>query len=586
MRGSTLVFLISLLGLDVATGSQRPVFRTVAGVVVDSVTGSGVSGAVVTIRPAAGSSRATPTVVTSTGGSFKFDGLVDGRYFIDVAAVGFVTGGYGKIFPDSEQTPLEVTASGPKAVTVKIWRLASIAGRVLVENGRPAANILVEAIQVRGSRSGGPTAAAMARTSEDGSYQLLGLAPGDYLVGVLSTFSSVSDPPVGNRSTTGPFPLMPVGQAWLQYGFVKDATVNSWLDGERLVVRPSVFYPRGPSDQAEEIAIVAGQELAGIDLLWNSEPSVTVSGRVMTEEGPAGGVSVAARVNDQKHVGLPTEVGLIATTTTKGDGSFQILGLTQGSYQIQALRLPDPRRKDPSSRSWAQIALTIGNTQADPIELRMRQPYSVCGRIEALPGSTLPAGMSRNSSISLSPIGSSRYLPSNGTDNQNRITDDGSFCIGPFLPGNYLWDVTSLGRGWTVDAIRTKEGLAIDGSLLSLSSDISEIRVQLTDRASSLDVRINPPSQQAAVVFLLPSTQTLWDNASWDSRRFQQRTVSAEGAAVFASVPSGSYLVAVRSVTDLESNWRKPEALRRLSADATPVSIGVRGATTVSVRGR
>ena len=204
MRRLLAIGLALALALVGPTAAQQLPSATAAGgaisgVVLDAATGEPIAGAVVSLGRTTQNVKLPPRFATDSKGRFIFTGLEAAEdYFLSARALGFLAGNYGESQPSDYvffDTVVRIRLTASQWVpdlAIRLWRMASITGRVLDERGEPVVGAAVEAystVRVAGHERlvGGP----LASTDDRGVYVLTNLSPGRYVVGVLSVQSTV-----------------------------------------------------------------------------------------------------------------------------------------------------------------------------------------------------------------------------------------------------------------------------------------------------------------------------------------------------------------------------------------------------------
>ena len=287
----------------------------ILGRVVDAGSGRSVPGAIVTLQGAVSGAEtemlqaglispdaaANPQIIADSDGRFVFRQLGPGSYGIAVRAAGFAPGSYGQRRPSgpSRRITLEQDQQVLDA-TLRMWRYASISGRLVDESGDAAVGTSVNLVRVtlasgrRRLASGG-----IATTDDRGHYRFGTLLPGSYLVQVRSSVTSLPPSVVEAyqravaAGTSGmnelPRELMlmeptsgvRVGDHLVQYenAFNQSKLPPPPSDG-RLSIYPTIFYPAAPSSaQASLLTLSSGEERTGIDMQLKLVRAVTVSDR-------------------------------------------------------------------------------------------------------------------------------------------------------------------------------------------------------------------------------------------------------------------------------------------------------------------
>ncbi|HPT29080.1 MAG TPA: carboxypeptidase-like regulatory domain-containing protein [Bryobacteraceae bacterium] len=305
-------FVAGILFLPlVILGQEAEKPGSIAGAVLNSVTGEGVRSASVSLRgkPAAGqviNSSQSPlqTVTTNAEGRFEFQNVTPGLYFIFTQKSGFI--------PDRRSTQSsKATVVGPgQAVTgveLKLTPQAIVAGRVLNADGEPVQGAFVAAL--RKSYAGGKRRwmpVGNSQTNDLGEYRLINLEPGSILVR--------ANPPaqMAPAGTSRPSQQgAPAGEA-----------------------RPVATYYPGvlEASEAAHLDARAGETASNIDIQLQHATGFTVKGRITDPEASAESryLISAARTDE-------IAFGSSAMTQANPDGSFEIRGLVPGSYLLRTM---------------------------------------------------------------------------------------------------------------------------------------------------------------------------------------------------------------------------------------------------------
>lgn len=182
------------------------------------------------------------TVLTGSGGNFRFEGLPAGTYFLTASRAGYQPARYGQKRWDGAGAPIVLGADSEFSCELRLRRLGAVSGTVLDENGIGLPGNTVTAY-LADSR---PLRAAGSAVSDDrGIYRIAGLQPGVYYIrtgpqklederSLLPTFFGQPSPApvsVNLDSETGPIDIQPVaGSLGYLRGRITGAPVSSvWL---------------------------------------------------------------------------------------------------------------------------------------------------------------------------------------------------------------------------------------------------------------------------------------------------------------------------------------------------------------------
>jgi hypothetical protein len=462
------------------------------------------NGDVVMVNPAApAGAAAAPTaprqVMTNSSGMFMFRELSKGRYTIRVTSPGYLSGAYGQNKPGGASSSIELLQDDERKgdVTVRLWKSATFSGTIVDEIGEPVIGYAVRAIRkvaVGGRTRLSPNITAV--TDDRGFYRVSGLTPGDYLVAVMSTqttipvatseaysqqmasgMSSLESPVTRElNNSDAPFPMSSgyrVGDLILSTtasgrGGGSAALPAPGTDG-RVAVYSTQFYPASRlASQATTISLASGQDRSSIDFQLKLTMSVRVSGVVMGPDGPAGnlGLKLFPAGADE----FTSDNGVeAAATATDPSGSFTFLGVTPGDYTLKCLRMPRPISSGSSNMTtvevagpngsmmsimtsgpgtapppplpteltlWATIPISVADADVTGLSVSLRTGARIAGKI-AFEGTHEPPAPEQlqRASVQINPVSGS--APIQILLAAKRVETDGRFSSIGYPPGRY-----------------------------------------------------------------------------------------------------------------------------------------------------
>jgi hypothetical protein len=641
VRVATRSVLARVCVVAVATGTvallraQRPApveipkgTNVLFGRVLESGTDAPVSGAAVTLtgffdrsgRPVATLPRsanpivspeasAPRTVVTNGEGYYFLRELPAGRYAIGTVAVGYVDSGYRLRVvevPDSDK---------PTVANFRIQKHAAIAGRVVDEQGEPVVGIQVTALQ-RMTTNGGSVLRtldndAVAVTDDRGVYRLSGLAPGKYVVGAMTTATTLSanfaaeiDAVAGDAR--GGFELW---RQWIAGGRPLANTVNGEgvRSGDAVLQRAGVtpaFSPDGklltyantfvPGTQvvADATAIVlgSGEQRTVADLPLRFSPTVRVSGVLSGPTGPMAQMTIRLLPPSAADVTSADPPGA-SIAFTDANGAFTFLGVAPGPYTLKSMRVigeaPDPA--NPELTLWASQPITVGESDITGLSVAMRPGLRVRGRVEfkSAPGSASESGTPQVFLV-LQPIGAGFWRTG-----RTRSLPDGTFVSAGDPPGRYTLARPSAPNGWAMETLALNGRILPDDVVDLETSDVSGLVVTFTrnvSRVSGSVVDAKSTTDNARDVVVFPADSTLWRDGVFSDRRTRFVHATSSGAFELPDLAPGEYYIAAVGA-DVITDWPDPTLPDRLIAGATKFTLAPGGAPvlqlkTVTVRGR
>jgi protocatechuate 3,4-dioxygenase beta subunit len=339
-------------------------------------------------------------VATSdANGRFVIERIAPGTYTLTGQHQNFALLDYGSTRPGVPGRRFTLTAGqSMTGLELKMIPFGVIAGKVIDPDGDPVAGVPITVLRwgfVRGGRQLLP-AGGGGSTNDKGEYRIYNLAAGRYYVAArpvradyISTFGGLAPRNVPPQSETG-------------------------REALSLTFYPSTLDASG----ATPVALVAGQEIGGIDLQLRKTRTYTVQGKVNgVQQG--GRYSVAMQPQDSV---LSGSFGLNRTAAVRpNDGSFIFRGVSPGRYTLTAMV---------ENRVGSRQDLSIGDGDLDGLVIPILDAGSVKGRIQLDSGLTRPT--LRGIRISLTPADGSHINPPNAASGE-----DGTFAMAEVAPDRY-----------------------------------------------------------------------------------------------------------------------------------------------------
>lgn len=578
-------------GRVVYDDTSRPVRRARVMLITDGSTGRGEYAA-----------------LTDARGDFRIGGVRAGSYFafVDVPGVlsplGFISIddmrgasgmpdlGDGRKFFDL----VEVDGKRDVNVTVHARRGASLSGRVAYADGDPAVNVSITLM--RRSADGrlrkyliGASAAVLSglRTDDRGMFRMMGLPPGEYVVGVNE---AVNHGPAGAGAGTGDD--MP--------GMFRGMFTPQLL---------MTFYPSATSlKEAGSVKVAAGDERADVDIIIPERDLRTVGGVVRARRGgrPVGRarVSITRRDDPLAPAGRAnpysddSEYGPNGTLTDE-EGRWQLVEIPDGAYVIHvkppeeyeegwaagvnmnsnvanapavtntntnATEYRPPRRK----RSYAPTRVNLDVSGADVSEfvVEVAEGARVSGTV-SIEGGPAP----RYGHVSLVRLGEgggvSDYAAaqSGGSLGDGRFVVEGlpagRFVLHPTVPDNsggatYLKSITWNGRDLLREPLELAEGASAEG-----------VRIVYARNPATLHVTVRAAGRRPAAglfVFLVPS-----DLSAWSPHSPPVYCMTGEAGACPVTASPGEYRVLAMRASGNSAAYE--QEVRRRAAAAPRVTL-------------
>ena len=547
--------------------------------------------------------RAPIASMTDDAGRFVLKGVPAGHYNVKASRAGYVETILGAAPGSILGAPIAVTdGQDVGGLTIRMPRGGVITGTVRLPSGRPAtrAQIHVGAVKiVDGKRRGKFTMDVETSATDDrGVYRRFGLAPGDYLVQMVTSFDRQE-----TRQTTGS------EASWAnRVAAAKASGPATPPAAGRSVVPAPIYYP-GTADiaQARLVTVRPGEEITGIDFVADLVPTARLSGRVLDADGqPRAGIAV--RISGQTGPSLMDMVGALAVrgAATDANGAFTIAAVAPGDYVLttQAASAADAQKpaavnEQPnlmammtgmfggggSMSLYASQAVTVAGQDLEHIELRLREGQTMSGTVVFEGTAERPAAgavqvllMAAGRSTSPVELAMSMMKGISATANA-----DLSFTVRGIMPNRYratvnlpgtMFGEILPGATWVVKSIRIGDGpdLADMPFEIAAGRDLSGVVVTLTDKPGVLTGKVfdgngRPSSGFPIVVF---ST----DRAQWSmgSRRVQQARPASDGSYKLVGLPAGEYFVGAVTTLDLDDLY-DPTFLEQIAPMAFRITL-------------
>jgi hypothetical protein len=608
-----------------APGSAQTTANTnptaaLSGIVVDAVTKRPVAGAVVSLGDLDDRQNLSARMVTDARGRFLFRNLKPSKgYYLGARRFGYFSTRYGWTGPNQSLTINDIArivltdGQWIGNLSIPLWQLAAISGRVVDERGEPVVGAAVRVFSIR-RISGQPqhVAGPIATTDDRGVYRIAELDPGRYVVGLMSVQSTV-------LATTVEMPLSrPIGElATGGIGGGRGTTVSSPgidVDGKhRLVVTnfatppppsagqsrayPAIFHPgaRSAAD-ALPIDITYGDNRGGVDFQLQPVPTARVSGRLVAPSGSVPGLLLRLMPVGSERLGFGSEA---ATTTVDRDGTFTFLNVPDGDYTLLAkssvmdfttgsssVRFPDApgfpaggiavgsydgapglgflARNGQPVPLWGRIAVTVGQRDIDDLVVPLQPTVTIRGRVVLEPGV-------KNDGRLMMMAQPADGDPTLGMPSGAVVANDPalSFSIQGVMTGRYL---LSNFNGLSIVSVMSAGKDVRDTGLEAAGRDIEDVIVTLTDKHAQVNGTVSGRPGPVAAIIAFPVEREQWTNYGWEPARF--RTVRAGSAGTFQieRLPAGEYFLIAVNPAQIDA-WTDPQFLAVASARATRVTL-------------
>lgn len=636
--------------------AQTPVpTGLIVGQTVDGVTGAAVGYAVVSIARAAlpvaqGQPAAAPLppltqprIVSDASGRFMFRDLSAGTYSLSASKAGYADAILGKRTATEIGGQPMILKDGERRGDVKLglWKHAALGGTVVDEAGEPAIGVKLRVFRrmVFAGRLRFTPYGSDVTTDDRGVYRRADLPPGDYVVGIVTTQTTVPtslQEASGAASKAGTLqqfqreldrsrglslggigassPGQRVGSLLLAtpqgLGSAFE-TLPVPIRNGRVFVYPTVFYPAASTlSRAAVVSLGGGEERSAIDFQIRPVVTSRVSGVLLGPTGPEVHTSIDLIPGGPDEQGSDLEAAT-ATTSTDATGAFTFLGVVPGNYVLRSTKVP-PRPMTTSSMTtviqtgtttfstgsgvstpppipneptwWASTTVVVGENDVTGLTVTLRSGARLSGRVEFEGAATKPnADRLMQTSVQ---IDNAEGRPFSGTQFQMArgvIDAEGRFNTYQLPAGRYVVRAGPM-TGWQFKGAFLNGRDITDAPLEVAGEDIGNIELVYTDRSPELtgSARSAAGADLSATVLVFPASPTLWTNYASAPRRLRAVRVGANGVFRVPNLPVGDYIVVATS-SRVPPTWMDPAYLKKLSTLGTTTTIADRETKTLDL---
>ncbi|HBY58460.1 MAG TPA: hypothetical protein DEH78_01475 [Solibacterales bacterium] len=450
--GLALAAFGAMLGTSQAARGQGP-SASLAGVVVDSQSGSPVDGAQVTAWSASEGRLIQRSAVSLKGGTFKIENLEPGRYELAVEHREYPIPGSTSA-PHRRRRVVSVPEGGDiKGITVPISKGGTLSGRVLDEERRPVEGMRVRVLTSLPGRGAKRLIAAgfSGETDPAGRFRFVNLAEDDYYI--------LITPPVS---------------------------------GKRAGYLPSYYPGVDDAGQALPVSLESGRDFAVPDFVLVPAVSAMIAGAVQGEAlTDAEPVAVTMYRTDRN----PGELAYRGTTMAAKNGSFHFKGVFPGRYRVVAIS-----ERPGSTLLTAAAEVLVKNDSIEGLTLTLAPAGDIAGRVILKGTDAEPSEFWQE--VQISCVGYDSVWPLNRSFTAN-LDRTGAFRIRSVPAANYLLYPSKLPPGAYVDSVKQGGSDVEDGRISVWEADTS-VEILLTVGAGRIAgvvrARVGDPVPHASVL--------------------------------------------------------------------------------------
>jgi protocatechuate 3,4-dioxygenase beta subunit len=476
------------------------------------------------------------SAATDAGGHFIIQEIEPGNYMLFGEHNGFSQAQYSATGTNGGPTPLALGAGQRlRDLNLRLVPFGVITGRILDEDGEPVEHVNV-AVTRYGSRRVQLSQAGAGQTDDLGEYRIFGLEAGKYYLS--ATYNQRN--------------LMAA----------QDRTPDRGPDEGYA----PTFYP-GTSDPAGATAInvVPGAQLRGVDITLLKTRTWRIRGRVINGLGESlpRPVYIMLLPGEKAHMGFHPGA---STQIRDADGSFELRGVTPGSYVLMAQCF------DGGKGYAARQPVDVGNDNVENISLLMSAGMDLKGvvRVDGPGGAALG-----NLQVSLAPQEMMR-MGMQGA----KVGDDGSFSMSGVPPAIYTIDVYGMSETFYVKSVRMGDADGLEAGLDLTHGGAGALEIVLSPNGGQVDGSVVDSKQTttAAALVLAP-----------EGRRREQRSLfkmanaDAQGHFTIKGIAPGDYKLFAWAQID-DPDYQDPEFLKPYENKGESVTIRENGRESVQLK--
>jgi protocatechuate 3,4-dioxygenase beta subunit len=477
-----------------------------------------------------GAAQNPPSGVTNLRGEFEITGVPVGSYTLSASRAAYLTLQYGQRRPREAGRTIDVRAGQTiDKLDVRMYRGATLSGRILDESGEPAAGVRLEATELRFMRGRRvPVPVRFATTSDIGEYRMSGLEPGAYQVRATSAEMWESD------------------------------------DGKQTFTYGSTLYPGvATAEQAQTINLAVGQEVGGLDFSLVPGAAARVTGVIENADGTFAKLQVVNLDSISRAVGGGLSgAGFGGSTRTDDRGAFEFPPLASGEYMVYT--------GTQSDRVGVQVILNPGDTKH--VVLRPGRPTAVFGTVVTDENAPPPFPAARLRIIPIR-VDTDNPFPVWAAPTAQAVRPDWTFRFND-MDGQYLLRVEGLPSDWMLKSLLLGGQDLVDAPLgvQRAAPDVGGLQLVISRTGATVGGevvdRAGAPLPDATVI-VFGESRGQWGVGS----RFVRVVRPDDGGKFLVSgLPAGIYRVTARE-TVLDGQWEDAEFLQSLMRDALRLEL-------------
>ena len=480
----------------------------------------------------------TYSTSTDAAGNFAMADLPPGRYRLWADRTGYVRTEFGSRSARQMGTTITLGESQEmKGLEIRLQPHAVIAGRVTDDNGEPLAHVQMQAMTYRYMQSRRQLfPAGQGSTNDLGEYRIFGLAPGRYYLNATP---------------------MDRGMQWNSIDSTAGPRRNEPDESYAATYYPGTNDPKS----ATQLHAVAGRVMTNVDFRLLRTRTVRVRGRVVNAGSGRSGVMLVPRNSGYFAFGRPM------SATRGADGSFEIRGVTPGSYYVIANVF------EANERQVGRVPVDVGQSDIEGVEVMLSSGTQVTGTVQAEAGAQVNLAEVR---LFLEPAEFTMF----GGGGTGSVKADGSFLIRNIIPDTYRVRAMGGQNQFYVKSVRAGDQEAPDGEFTILPGTAPSLTVVVAAANGQVTGSVTAEKTEAikgATVVLIPEA-----NKREQAAAYRTATLDQYGKFNLTGVPPGEYKLFAWDAVET-GQWMDREFLSAFESKGKAVSIGQNTAVTAEV---
>jgi protocatechuate 3,4-dioxygenase beta subunit len=491
---------------------------------------------------------------TDNTGKFVFEDVAPGRYELSADKPGFTPARYGARLNTSPGTQLALTAGMEmKDLVLKMTPLGVIAGKVLDQDGDPAASVQIQTMRFTYASGRKQLQATGGATTNDlGEYRLINLAPGRYIISATDRRPTL----FGTQERPG------------RAGTVLEGNITT-------------FFPNGAdASSAVAVDVAAGSEMRGIDIRLIQAKVYIVRGKAVDSSG-ASALAVVSLILKEDGGNLPAVLNGGSSSQLRPDGTFEFRNVVPGTYVLQLGQVMAVAGNQPANVT-GRVEVTVGVANIDDLVLPLVPRPEITGTITLEDGDIATRLKPAQNTPGVAGPGSSvgRFaLNLIATENvpagvpPAEVKEDGTFRFNAVGTTKYALFV-ALPQGTYLKSARFA-GQDVTNALIDTTSGTGgTLDLVLSSKAATVTGSVQNEKGEPLAGMMV----TLWPKAPDASPTGGSHLgfTDQSGAFKFQSLAPGDYYVAAWE--DLESGLaQSAEFLSHLTSEASAITLAEGG---------